>query len=201
LLLVLEFDRFELRFGKGLAGRIDGCTLPKLTLFQKIHKLGELRRRISAVKNWLKNSNGWQRLWLVLSLLGFLYAAGIEPFLAWGRTSHYNYELVWKVEQQLLNPDCKDYAEKPFASLQEPDRSVGDEDGCWRLYSYRKIYKPKTLPLTAEALYEELHRSRWEYIRDNSIALGLFAVLLSALVYWAGVVVAWIGRGFKKTTS
>ena len=201
LSLVVESDGIELRFRRGLAGRIGGCTLSKLTLFQTIHKSGEVRRRMLTVKNWLKNSNGWQRLWLVLSLLGFLYAAGIEPFLAWSRTSQHRYELVWKVEQQLRNPDCKDYAEKPFSSLEEPDGSVGDGEGCWQLYSYREISKPKTLPLTAEALYEELDRTRWEYIGGNSIALGLFAVLISSLVYWAGVIVAWISRGFKKTTS
>lgn len=153
------------------------------------------------LRDWLSNSNGWQRLWLVLSLLGFLYAAGIEPFLAWGRTSQYSYEKVWKVERQLRNPDCKDYAEKPFSTLREPVRSIDDEDGCWHLYSYRKNYKPETLPLTAEALYDELNRSRWVYIAGNSIALGLFALLLSFFVYWAGVIVAWIGRGFKKTSS
>lgn len=153
------------------------------------------------MKNWLKKSNGWQRLWLVLSLLGFLYAAGIEPFLSWGRTSQYRYERVWRVEQQLRNPNCKEYVEKPLASLREPNRSLGDQDGCWELYSYRKIWQPDTVPLTAEALYDELNRSRWRYIAGNSIALGLFAILFSALVYWAGVIVAWIGRGFKKTSS
>jgi hypothetical protein len=158
-----------------------------------------MRNGMNKFRAWLKNANGWRRLWFVLSVFGLFFAVVINPFNENSRGYSSRLEFRLKVEEDLQNPECRDYYTKPLNQLVEPP--FLDEDGnerCWHLFTHRKFDDPTTVPYTLA----DLKRNFTKEERNNLLVLSAFGfvvtAILSALVYWLGLVVAWVIGGFKK---
>lgn len=150
------------------------------------------------ITSWLQNANGWQRIWFVLSVITFLYGSVVFPFKTYNENSRWLYEFRGAVARNLQNPDCNDYSTKPIDQLSEPEYFREGEKGCWHLYTYRKSNNPMTIPYTLETLDHDFNKERWSEILSNSVSFGAVAIVFSALIYWFGVVIAWVVVGFRR---
>ena len=148
-------------------------------------------------KSWLKNANGWQRIWFVFSLLSFLYFLLIHPFIYLQNSymSSYNYKQSFLREYS--REECKDYIEKPIKDLREPEFSSEGEKGCWHIYTHRKYLTEDFVPYTLEE-YEN-HETREAFINWFSVSalFSLVSIFVSCVIYLSGKILAWIIRGFK----
>ena len=153
-------------------------------------------------KNWMRAANGWKRLWLVLSVLGFLYATVLNPLFGNNLSYQSRYEYRTAVERELNNPLCLAYTLRPLAELVEPEfTDAYGSEGCYHIYNQRKFNNPTKVPYTAEDLDSEFQQE----VRGEMLALAgigfVGSLMLSALVYFLGVVVAWVVSGFRARPS
>ncbi|MFN8774078.1 MAG: hypothetical protein ACK5ZQ_14015 [bacterium] len=154
---------------------------------------------VNKLKNWLQNANGWKRLWFLLSAFGLFYMAVINPFVLIKDSNLSRYEYKWAVEKELKNPECLPFSTKPFAELSEPEYQDKDGNkGCYHIYNYRKYYNQTKVPYTSADLDSDFTSAHWDQILALSGFFSMVAIVLSALVYFLGAVVAWVVRGFRK---
>ncbi len=150
------------------------------------------------VMNWVKNANGWQRLWLVSSIAIFMYGLLWWPLSTVGSMS---YSYYFEVEKDYKNPACVDYFTKPINQLIEPPYSLENRDTCWHVYNTRKYQSTDVLPFTPDTYLDDLgqkHRSRlYEHMTLGSI----IAIVGAALLYFLGSIVNWVIQGFNKSNS
>jgi hypothetical protein len=148
------------------------------------------------VTAWLQGANGFQRLWFVLSVLLLFYLALVNPFVLTANNNQFNYKMKWGVEQDFANPQCQPYLNKPIADLAEPPYS--EKSNCRQLYNHRKYGRSsEALPYTREMYEREFFWDWWDPILKLS-AVGIpVALIIAAMVYWTGKVIAWIVRGFR----
>jgi hypothetical protein len=149
------------------------------------------------IRNWVKHTNGWQRIWLVTTLLALFYALLINPFVqnSSGNAGRYNFK--WAIEREMKNPVCIDYMSKPFIELSEPEYDSDGAKGCWHVYTHRR-YLEGNKAITEESYQSQFVLEQWQNIGLYAL-MGLVVVLaLSTLVYGTGKVVAWVIGGFKK---
>jgi hypothetical protein len=106
----------------------------------------------------------------------------------------FEYKTKWAIESEMKDPACKEYMLKPFDQLEY------STDRCMNIY-FKRSHAENDVPLTAESYakkFKEDQRSVWM----NNMQIGLIvATALSALLYAAGAVVAWIVSGFKRTKT
>ena len=154
---------------------------------------------MNRIKNWLRTANGWKRLWFVLSAFGLFYMILINPFVLSNQSSLPRYQYRWAVERELKNPECRQYSIKPLVELTEPEYQDSDGNkGCYHVYNYRKYNNPTKVPYTSDDLDSDFRREIWGEILVLSGLGAVGAIVLSALVYFLGVVVAWVITGFRK---
>lgn len=154
---------------------------------------------MNRIKNWLRTANGWRRLWFVLSAFGLLYMILINPFVLSNQSSLSRYQYRWAVERELKNPECRLYSIKPLVELTEPEyQDSGGNKGCYHIYNYRKYNNPTKVPYVSDDLDSDFRREVWGEILVLSGLGAVGAIVLSALVYFLGVVVAWVTTGFRK---
>ena len=146
------------------------------------------------LKTWLQNSNGWRRLWFVLSLISILYMILINPFVLNNQNNHIKYEWKWKVEDDYKNPVCKSYIERPIKSLTKPEY----ESSCRYLYLERSNQEHDVYPYTLEKYESDFEWREWENILVIMGGGLLITIIISGLVYFFGVIINWIRIGFKK---
>jgi hypothetical protein len=148
------------------------------------------------IRNWVGHTNGWQRIWLVATMLGLFYALLINPFVQNNGGSAGPYDFKWAVEREMKNPACTEYMSKPFIALIAPAYDEG-ATGCWHIYTYRR-YLDGNKAITEESYESHFVAEHWKNIGQYAL-LGLIVVsVLSSLVYGAGKVFAWVIGGFKK---
>ncbi len=151
-----------------------------------------------SLKQWLVDANGWQRIWFVGTVICFLYFIVIYPLAETNKGSSFRYSTKWAIENEMKNPECAVYMSGTFSELKEPDFDPDGRTGCYNIYVHRK-YWDENKPITKSSYDEHFvseERERWA----TYIGMGaLIAVVLSAFVYGAGVVVSWIVRGFKRS--
>ncbi len=135
----------------------------------------------------LQRLNGWQRLWLVIAVLGLLYAA----WFALVDSGKY-YGLKGEVPLGFDMPQCKAVIEMPAGNKLQPE--PGLDSPCWNLYLYRSIYADaRSNPQDYADHMGSLLRSR----ALETFAFAFVVWLLSiGLLYLAGKVVGWVFRGF-----
>ena len=144
-----------------------------------------------SIKEKIASANGWQRLWLVTTVGCFVYFAWIVPIQQMDEMNVFRYKEKWAVEEEMKNPVCKDYMLKPFDQLEK------STDACYNIYVERE-YAENNAQLTPES-YKKKFREDQSSRLMTYIQTGLIvAVALSALLYAAGAVVAWVVSGFKK---
>lgn len=147
--------------------------------------------RLYAKRPTGKGLNGWQRIWLVLTVVALVVFVGIVPISYMpGR----DYLAEAEIQADIENPICRAYVVEPISSLVQP--TYGEP--CDRLYSARKYYGGHSVPYTLKQ-YQDWHRANWWSNYLGSVLFTLVATLLmSGLVYLLGWSVAWIRRGFQR---
>ena len=154
---------------------------------------------MNKLKNWIRTANGWKRLWFVLSAFGLFYTTVVNPFVLSGQNNLSRYQYRWAVEKELKNPECQLYSAKPLAELAEPEYQDGEGNkGCYHIYSYRKYNNPTKVPYTSDDLDRDFRQELWGEILALAGLGFLGAIVLSVVVYFLGVVVAWVAMGFRK---
>lgn len=151
--------------------------------------------RIS-LKLWVKEANGWQRIWFVCSVICFLYFIVIYPVSETNKGSSFRYEMKWATERAIKNPNCARYMTDDFMKLVEPEHST-DGSTCYQIYLHRQFSKGNA-SLTYESFQQDFksgERERWL----NYMVIGaLTFAFISGFFYGVGLVVRWVIKGFKN---
>jgi hypothetical protein len=133
--------------------------------------------------------NGWRRLWIVVVSLGLLY--GI--WFALNEAAN-QYALEGGVLLGFDRPQCVAVVQMPAGSKLSPEPGYGDL--CWDLYLYRSIYNDARA--TKDGYIEHRNSLQRTRILQNLAFVGIVWVAAAALLYFSGVVVAWVLRGFRR---
>jgi hypothetical protein len=143
----------------------------------------------------LARLNGWQRLWLVGSICLGLWFIGWWPLTQAGEQHFQSWDYRRAIEKDFADSGCRDYQLRPIDALREPSF----DQGCWHIYTSRKYDDTRTVPYTLAA-YDRNRDAHWRNVYLTSLSIGTVgAVIVSALVYFVGWVIAWIIRGFRRT--
>lgn len=140
----------------------------------------------------LRNLNGWQRLWLVVTGAAFIYALG------WGfvrGSSGGGEEVREEVIAAFADSRCGPIVKMPAQSKLSPEPE--GESPCWKLYLYRSIYENAST--TAKGYVQDIETRRRDWMLGAlGIALVIWLVGV-AFLYVVGFVVAWVRRGFVRS--
>ncbi len=142
----------------------------------------------------LRKLNGWQRLWIVVAVCSLLYTLGYS-FVEGAKQYRIEYDII----SAFGIPECKHIVDMPsgYKLEQEP----GYNSPCWHLYVYRSIYEDAKK--TKEGYIQHMNSLQNILILQTmGIMLVLWLVSIG-LLYGAGVIVAWVVKGFrsKPTTN
>ena len=135
--------------------------------------------------------NGWQRLWIVVSGVGFLYAIGLGVF---GGIPPYSKS---EVISGFNNLSCAAVIKMTSGGKLNPEPKY--DDPCHALYLYRSIYK--NAKNTEAGYVEHMNSEKNNYILKNIGFLLIVWSLSVAVLYGSGVVVAWGRSGCFSCTD
>jgi hypothetical protein len=139
-------------------------------------------------------TNGWQRLWLMATCLALIWCGAVHPIIKATEVGSPSEHLRRHLEQELQSPACQPYVTRPLSELQPTsDRS------CYIIYSQRKNYKD-TVPYTIDVFDAEQGALWWEHFLMTAAVSSAFAIVVSGVAYFAGLLIGWIARGFKPET-
>jgi len=147
---------------------------------------------------WLRVANGWQRIWFVGTVVSALYFLVVFPMSETNKGYARRFQTDLAVERDLKNPACAEYMSGEFSKLVAPPYS--DDGGCYHIYVHRK-YSENHAEINPD-LYEQYWKKRErEYWRMHTAVGAVLAVTVPALVYFLGLLVGWIARGFRQSNS
>jgi hypothetical protein len=128
-----------------------------------------------------------------------LYLAVVNPFVLSSQHELSVYEYQWAVQNELKNPECRLYTTKPLIELTEPEyRDRDGKEGCYHIYNQRKYHNPTKVPYTSDDLNKDGLQEIWGVILAYSGLGFVGGIVLSAVAYFLGVLVAWVLVGFRK---
>ena len=139
--------------------------------------------------------NGWQRLWFALTVLSLLVFGLASPVVERGRTRDFSFR--WSIAADYLNADCTPYLELPFEKLQQPE--YGSDGNCWHIYTTRQLEEDHKAHPTFGAWATQDDRDYWFSVAQHVVFMVTLVLIMSALIYGLGKVIAWIVRGFRPT--
>ena len=160
-------------------------------------RIRSIKMAMQRFKEWLKDSNGWQRMWFVATLLMISYSVFVFPFVETGRHNIFRYEEYSAIEKEFHREECARYMSEKFENLEVPDFSVNSDTGCYRIYRERE-FLPDRKPITLDSYRKEFESAHWNRFFVAMVSGLLFAALLSAIFYGFGSVVAWVLKGFRR---
>jgi hypothetical protein len=97
----------------------------------------------------------------------------------------------------LENSKCKQYSERTFADLRQPEYPSSNYSSCYYIYFARQDSRFRDeIPFTLSTYYKGQASQKWDAFLDDAKAFWISGLALSALIYFSGWVVAWIRRGF-----
>ena len=152
---------------------------------------------MQTIKTWIRNSNGWQRLWLVVTVAGYFYFCLFMPFNETGKTSSYRYQILNNVHSELKRPECEPYINLPFEQLLEPSMPKTNE-GCYHIYSHRQFSDTKQ-PITQKSVDDKFTADHRQNLLEWFYIGLLFSTISAALLYSLGALTAWVLKGFRKS--
>ena len=136
--------------------------------------------------------NGWQRLWVVLSIIYFVIVVGFT-FLLWSTESEIENSWVYSLIDKTKDPNDHSY------EIRDAYKDISDKELIRRInakYSSNKDYKE--ILNTINLKYQSEVQSLWKK-QFRAIAIALMAWLLPiAIVYLLGLCFGWIYKGFKN---
>jgi hypothetical protein len=143
------------------------------------------------IGRFIRQSNGWQRLWLVSTVCLGLFLIVYVPSSDADRifySSDY-----WDTVAAFGKPKCRDHQTAPLSTL---DNLPADD--CTGIYVARRYREPTPTPYTLE-IYDQHQSERWwEYYRAQATFGIIATVFVSTFVYLCGRIIGWIYRGFRK---
>jgi hypothetical protein len=151
---------------------------------------------MQSIKSWIQNSNGWQRLWLVSSVVGFIYLCLFLPIRETNLSTSYWNDKFNRLTEESRKPECAIYMNLPLDQLTEPPFN----EGCYSIYIQRQIWfdSQPSRPFTLKSVNDEWNAD-YRKILFEWIAIGtVLTTLLSAIAYGLGSLTAWVIKGFKK---
>jgi len=151
---------------------------------------------MQTMKNWLKNSNGWQRLWLVITVATYIYFCLFMPFNETSKTSSYRYQVLNNIYSEMKKPECAPYMNLPFDQLDEPSLPRTTE-GCYYIYNHRQFSETKK-PITPESVGDKFTSDHHQSLLEWLLIGLLFSTISAALLYSVGALTAWVIKGFRK---
>ena len=150
------------------------------------------------VRSWLQTANGWRRLWFAAAALGTFYFVLINPFVLTSDSQLSEWKYRWAAEKEFKNPECTPYQTQPIRQLTEPAYDSEGNRGCWHIYTSRKLRDNDVIPYTLKIFNGDFIRERWIGLLELAGIGAIGALLVSALLYFIGWVVAWVIAGFRK---
>jgi hypothetical protein len=151
---------------------------------------------MQTMKNWLKNSNGWQRLWLVITVATYIYFCLFMPFNETSKTSSYRYQVLNNIYSEMKKHECAPYMNLPFDQLDEPSLPRTTE-GCYYIYNHRQFSETKK-PITPESVGDKFTSDHHQSLLEWLLIGLLFSTISAALLYSVGALTAWVIKGFRK---
>ena len=149
---------------------------------------------MQTIKTWIRNSNGWQRLWLVGVVAAHIYLGIIVPLQDSSSYSQSKFADMRRIEAEMKKPECDPYLRAPFNKL-PTDANITMI--CFDLFYERKRLKNDD-PFSLKAYEIEMNTTiRSRFLDDIKLGL-LVALFLSALIYGLGTLTAWVIKGFRK---
>jgi hypothetical protein len=149
---------------------------------------------MQTIKTWIRNSNGWQRLWLVGVVATHIYLGIIVPLQDSSSYSQSKFADLRRIEAEMKKTECEPYLRVPFNQL-PTDANITMI--CFDLFYERKRLKNDE-PFSLKAYETEMNATiRSRFIDDIKLGL-LVAIFLSILIYGLGTLTAWVIKGFRK---
>jgi hypothetical protein len=148
------------------------------------------------IRIWIKNSNGWQRLWLVITVAVYIYFCLVMPFKESEKSSSYRYQVLSSINSEMKKPECASYMSLPFDQLVEPSFPLSNE-GCYYIYNHRQFLETKQ-PITPKSVGDKFTSDHRQKLLEWFFIGLLFATISAALLYSVGALTAWVIRGFRK---
>lgn len=148
---------------------------------------------MSKIKTWLDQSNGWKRVWFVLTILGLLYSVYLSIFdnnQTYSGISYFKND----IHEDFQKTECKPYIYESLESLKKPDIL----DNCYYIYLERSVLPKDIHPYTEDTYLKELNFKYWSGLGSLFSVYSLITLFLSGIVYLIGWVIYWIIKGFKK---
>lgn len=141
----------------------------------------------------LNKLSGWQRLWLVLTLLAIAVFGLALPYLQVSKSYPYDYQQAARKDYN--NPDCVPYFTLPFEQLAEP--KFGEGGTCWHIYTSRQFEAGSRAFATYDEWLENDNADWWGRLWGWLAASSALVLVLAIVVYGLGKVIAWVVRGFR----
>lgn len=143
---------------------------------------------------WIQKSNGWQRLWMIGTIAGYMYLGWVVPMQASSSYSQFKFSEMRRIEEEIKKAECAPYISETFNLL--PNDPIS-RSNCSNIYSERKNLK-NNQPFSIAA-YEVEMNSRIRFSLHDDIKFGmLYATFISAMVYVLGALISWVIKGFRK---
>jgi len=151
---------------------------------------------MKSIKSWIQSTNGWQRLWLVVTTAGFIYFCIVMPFKESGKSSSYTYQVLSSINAEMKKPECASYMSLPFDQLVEPSFPQTNE-GCYYIYSHRR-FSDTQQPITPKTVGDKFTSDHRQNLFEWFLIGLLFSTIAAALLYSLGALTAWVIKGFRK---
>jgi hypothetical protein len=151
---------------------------------------------MKSIKSWIQSTNGWQRLWLVVTVAGYFYFCLFMPFNETSKTSSYRYQVLNNIYSEMKKPECAPYMNLPFDQLDEPSLPRTTE-GCYYIYNHRQFSETKK-PITPESVGDKFTSDHHQSLLEWLLIGLLFSTIAAALLYSLGALTAWVIKGFRK---
>jgi len=145
----------------------------------------------------LSRMNGWQRLWFVFSALALVIFGLLFPYREANQHISSNFHYRESLAKDYQSGRCSAYINQPLNSLREPPFESGGR-GCWHIYTSRFYAKKDTFPYTLAVYDAEKAQEKLEGFFTLTAIYGGLTLAGSALLYFAGFLVAWVRRGFAQ---
>ena len=118
--------------------------------------------------------NGWRRLWLVLTALGFMGSAPIAFYEAHRNTGLASAASYTDFRRTFENPACSTFISLPFDQLKAPDNS----SPCSTIHTVRLLDKEAPIPYSLKRYLDKFWGALWSAL----IAFWVLAGWLMACI-------------------
>lgn len=148
----------------------------------------------------MKKLNGWKRLWIALTVISIVVIGIGKGFTDASSGNLSKWQFYYAAAREAERPECERYMNAPLNSLSAPDYDHYGFKGCGHIYVHRNVQHLDLEPFNLEKYRIETVRSTWETIGEHVLVNSIIVIICSVIAYSAGLTIAWIRRGFNKTS-